>query len=456
MRQIFSISIMVLGILILPVDASGKSKDKPEYKTRILVSNACTAGDGAESIFGAIAGVALKPIIEAGVKGLGNAIKKAGEDKVTIKKAKQATHFYSIELGDGAQDETKVNLNVGCITIVDGALSTANADADKELDKITLVNNFLKANGQKALEESDANRFLNPIPGERLRRYFSSDIRYYGQYNVVVSSDKTAFRLQPQEALIGKPFKKSNKSKDRDIEIIISFDLPASNEEGATHAVSTSSFKKAKAYRYFAERDLSENGTGWMPMPGVTKSVIDRINSNQKRRIDLQALEDKLTSVQTDLRAVGLTAKQKVEFVKMESATKLAIKRLESLIENDEDVVSDATPITVKASIIETQKGSKFLQKLGEFIAENNETIGKPIFESIDPNTQKTANVAAEDNEDTLRIAAIEAIANFQIEDAKLGTERSDSNIRVAQIKAQQACRKLRAEGHEDLDCVGF
>ena len=113
-------------------------------------------------------------------------------------------------------------------------------------------------------------------------------------------------------------------------------------------------------------------------------------------------------------------------------------------------------PPTVGVTVTETQKGNEFLVNLGSFLSENSKTIAEPIANTLDPEKRKEAKAAEQDNEDALRIAVIEAIATYDTENAKEGTERDESKIKVAKIKASQACRKLQAAGYDDVSCIGF
>ena len=86
----------------------------------------------------------------------------------------------------------------------------------------------------------------------------------------------------------------------------------------------------------------------------------------------------------------------------------------------------------------------------------NSTEITNPIYEAIDPGTRSTAAITAQTSDDTLRIAAIEAVTAYTAENAKTGIDRSDAKIRVAKIKADAACRGLRNGGFDDIICLGF
>ena len=114
------------------------------------------------------------------------------------------------------------------------------------------------------------------------------------------------------------------------------------------------------------------------------------------------------------------------------------------------------SPGTVVVTLTETRDGNKFLTDLGSYITSNKAAIGQPFFNELDPTTREAADSAAADTKNTLKIAAIEAVAAHKAADAKTGDDRSEAVIRVTQIKAQQACRKLRENGQYEADCIGY
>jgi len=90
------------------------------------------------------------------------------------------------------------------------------------------------------------------------------------------------------------------------------------------------------------------------------------------------------------------------------------------------------------------------------FLEENNKVVAATIIEKLAPTKSKEAAALEADSEDALRIAAIEAVSSYGTENNKSGGDRDESKIRVAKIKASQACRKLRAAGYDDITCNNF
>ena len=429
------------------INNKSASDDKPV--TRVYVDSACPQNSGAESFGAVAAGLFLEPLISAGIKGIGGAIKKAGEDKLTTVRGSRSTHFYSLVLGETAQEETKINLLMGCLTIVHGQLSKSNDPAIKK----KVIADFLKRYPDR-IEEGNVNNYLSPDDLGGDTQVFSDDIRFFIQYQVALSNDLTAMRLVPVTALFGKRIGKGNKSKT-DLVIVSSFQTPSKSGTDGAFAMATSKFSDIQANKHFEDSELEYLATGWMPLPAIPEIVKARVKANAQRRLDLRTFQDTVGSLKTQISEEKKAAKKK-ELEKLLESALTSIERLKDLIVMDKEIISDTTPITVNVVLTETQKGNEFLVKLGTYLGENSTKIAKPIAEAVDPSKRETAKVATQDKEVTLRIAAIEAAASHEAEEDKTGNDRNESKIRVTKIKASQACRKLRAAGYDDVMCLGY
>jgi hypothetical protein len=182
--------------------------------------------------------------------------------------------------------------------------------------------------------------------------------------------------------------------------------------------------------------------------------VTARVKANSTRRLSVQTFNDTIAALNTEITNESDATKKKVLAVKRDVAL-VKVDRLEKLIEQD-NLLIETTPITMSVSLTETQKGNDFLVKFGTYLADNSAKIAPPLAEALDPTKRATAKAAEKDSDDILLITAVEAVASHQDEDAKLGNDRSESKIQVTKIKANQACRKLRAAGHDDVLCIGY
>ena len=250
-------------------------------------------------------------------------------------------------------------------------------------------------------------------------------------------------RFIPKKVLVGEALskKKGRSKKKRDLVTVISLQTPSQNGGGKAFAVATANFKDVTDGKFLNSSSLRHSGTGWMPLPAVPASVTTTLKANAKRQSDLATTIDTLSK----------TAAGSATHAQLTASKDALIKHI-----NLDKKLTRAAPITISASVVETQEGSKFLQKFGAFISKNSTEITNPIYEAIDPGTRSTAAITAQTSDDTLRIAAIEAVTAYTAENAKTGIDRSDAKIRVAKIKADAACRGLRNGGFDDIICLGF
>ena len=432
-------------------DSSGKSALGEKLVTRVYTDVTCPEQPTQEALAEILAGLFLKPLLETTVKGIGDAIKKAGEDQVTTRNAKSISHFYSVALGSGAQDATKVDIDIGCVTVVHGRLFDPRTPADtKEKQARDFAERF-------SVQPADVGRYLSPAEPNGGTREYTDDVRFFAQYALNLSDDNTAMYLEPITVLVGEPFKTPKRSAkgSRDIVLVLSMKLPSQNGGDDAFAVATSKYIKTKSNTRLSGVEVEDGRSGWMPLAPIPKSISVRIAANAKRRVDLQSLSDAANNYERLAAAEEDSAKKK-ELLAKKAAADISRKRLSKLITQDEEEISRVSPVTIEATLVETQKGNEFLVNLGSFISGKSSDIAQPIFDAIDPATKDKAASAELDNEDALRIAAIEAVGNFDSEDAKATPERDEVKIRIAKIKAEQACRKLRAAGHDDVSCVGF
>lgn len=530
MQRVFSIALM-LSFLGCASNNSVESQDKDKRLiTKVYTSPTCTplVPTVDPEFAQALAGLIVAPLVESAVKGVGNSIKKAGEDKVTTRNAIRRSNFYLVVFGDDAQERNDLKLNVGCVTVVHGAASTAT-DNDAIIERVAFRERFKsvaegsewiylfpgstltsdncpvaqesagkasnhspygsvssKNSADSAESQISAGSVSNQDPTPVASRptcanTFTEDIRFFAQYSATMSTDRTAMRLDPNTVLIGAPFVKPKRSASgkRDIVVVLSFQLPSQSGSGDGFAVSTSNFANVKSDTVVSPDKLSESVSGWMPLAPLPKTVSSLLSANEKRRKDLQAVTDELEILekrQKDLQALigELEADGKPvpketlnSILKVQekiTAAEAALSRLEEVLTRDESALSTVgdtpqsivAPVTVAATLVETQEGNEFLVKLGSFLSENSTKIAEPIIEQLDPAKRQAAAATAADAEDDLRVKALEAAAAYNLENAKTGDERNELAIRVAQIRAEQACRKLRAEGYEDVVCLGI
>lgn len=453
-KKLLIVIVASYSLLTACVSNPPKNEQNTAMATRVYSHVQCPKVSKPEALTEVLAGLFLAPLIESSIKGLGEAIKKAGEDQVTTRTATTVDHFYDITLGKKAGDETKIGQNIGCITVIYGQTSNATGQAAKEVQK--KFEERFKSVHSKLTSYATINNYLSPDDPTSGNLEFSDDVRFFAQYSIQLSEDKTALLLEPKMVLIGGPFAKpkGSSSGKRDIVLVVSFKLPSQGGGDEAFAVLTSNFSAVEDYTVQEGTALLGHSTGWMPMPPVPDNVATRLTANATRRIDLQSFVDLQEDLRTELESDGLTPAKRKELEKDKASAKRSAERLQKLISADQTAVELTAPVTITTSLVETQEGSKFLVNFGSFLSEKNKEISEPILEVIDPSKRKAAKAAEADTEDTLRVAAIEAVADYDTEDAKTGAARDEAKLRIAKIKAKQACRKLKAAGYEDISCL--
>ncbi|MGY6449924.1 hypothetical protein [Vibrio parahaemolyticus] len=438
---------IVLVVCIFNVAACSALKNNhvdESTVTRVFVDPVCPVTPSQEAIGELLVGLAIEPVIAAGIKGLGGALKAAGEDKVATTSGQDTSHFYEVNLGHDAQTSTSLNLDMGCITVVNGVLNDGGRVQTEQVDT------FL-ARYRTKMREDDVFNYLSPRDGTGDTQLFSDDIRFFAQYRVDISKDLTAMRFVPIRVISGARIGKSNKAQ-RDVVVIVSIAQPS--KDGA-FAIASSNFSNLAENKFFEPSELESMSSGWMPLPVVPEIVAKRIAANAERRNTLQNHQDLIEELDAQIAAEKNESKKVALKIKKSDAQK-SIDRLKAIIEEDNGVLKLITPVNVEITLTETQKGNDFLVKLGSYLSESNKTIAGEIAPELNPIQREAAKAKQADVEDTLRITAIDAVAAYEEEEEKTGAERSASKVRTTKIKASQACRKLRAIGQDDVVCVGF
>jgi len=454
--------------------ASGGAETTP-LATRLYLAPACPGETRPNALGEILAGLILKPILESAVSGLGDALVKAGKEQVTPVQVEESTHFYSIDWSDDPLKTSAVRLNQGCVTIVHGRLAAPPPDRATNAQLQTrfndaaeaLVANFQPPAGssEDGIIQDDAYQYLAPgqDDGSEPVLEFTEDIRFYGRFALSRSDDLTALKLEPRKILVGEHFvpPKRALSGKRDIVATLGLYGPGKTSKSEAFAVSSLAIKKAKSGTYFSGEDANSLSSGWFPLAAIPQPVLDQMKTWDTAQRDMMALKDLRSSVKAELAAIAdgsvtRTADQKRALEVQLSETETEIDRLSTRYGGFSAPYSLTAPVTVQLTLTETQEANKFLVDLGQYLSNNNEDIAKPFFDELDPATQRSESATEADNEDTLRIAAITAVSNYRKSAATEGEDRNETTIRVDRIKAEQACRKLRAAGYADIDCVGF
>jgi len=460
-------------VSVAPTANAAPKDDKP--KTRIYLDEQCPGESRPNAIGEVFISLLLKTAIETTINGIGNALIKAGEKQKTQVQIDESTHFYAVNWAKSALQTSEISLRNGCITIVHGVLAPPppeRAPVAQLRERVTdaekkLIARFRPPEGSLVdpIQVGQGYQYLAPSQSDSKEPIleFTDDIRFYGRFAVSRSDDLTALKLEPRAILIGDRFvpKKRGSSGKRDIVTTLGLHAPGQTGTAEAFALANVPFKNAKSGTYLAGEDASSLSSGWFPPAALPKSVQDRMKRWDTARRDLLALTDMKTSLQDELDAVNNGAitltPEKVRALNVKIAeTDREIDRHERRHGNFSEPFSQASPITVRVTLTETQDGNKFLVDLGNTITSKSKEIAEPIFETFDPATRRANALTEANNESALRKAAILAVDAFNDADAITGTDRDETTVRSTRIDAEVACRNLRAAGYSVIDCIGF
>lgn len=449
----------------------------PEIVTRLYLAEACPGDTKQNTLLEALFGVIFKPLIEMAIKGVGDSLKKAGEPEKTQLTTSDQSNFYKISWSNDAEKPSSIDLNVGCITIVRGELEKPATGADEAARKTrfdavasALVGKFKPPEDSTApaMQPSDVRRYLTPskqgtdavAAKSSYDLDFNQNILFFGQFAVTYSEDETAMRIRPKAVLIGDPLGKGNKR--RDLVLTFAFQGPGQTGTGDAFAVSTVSLSNAKAGTFLSEDDVSKLSSGWFPLAPLHDDVAAALKARDTAQDDLLALRDLKASLQAQLtRGKGedgkpLSTEDRDALTQKIEQADAQIARMNTQLEEDKIRFTLTSPVTLAATVTETQDGNKFLVDFGTFLSGNSEKLAEPLFNEFDPATRRAAKATEADAKDTLSIAAIEAVAAHVKAKATTGDDRDEVVIRTSEIKAKQACRKLKDAGYNEVDCLGY
>lgn len=381
----------------------------------------CSSGDNAPQagFVAALLGLVLEPLIEAGIKGVGDALKKAGAPSDIHVTGSKTTYMYAMnsgKVGPTRPVSPTADLNDRCILVAFGPAADGRTTDGRSVE-IPLA------------PPLDANGVLDKNLMPLFQSVFDTTKMTVLVANIEPSKDGSAFQLVPRYVDLGSAMRQGSATAKRTIAITFSLFPPGATADGTATAVRTIMFEDVTASKVIGRAASRSFATDWIPLPAVSDPAKARATAAGKRADDLAALElsrkptlkpDQLKKVDAD------------------------IARLKPLV--DADRLFLVTPVTWRADLHETGGGSKLLVALGGFLTGKAADIAKPIADSIDL-TKAEARAGADDQ---LRIDAITAIDEY----SKAVVAGDAAATRVALIKAQGACRRLEAGGFAEVSCT--
>jgi hypothetical protein len=367
----------------------------------------------------ALLGLVLEPLIEAGIKGVGDALKKAGAPSDIHVTGSKSTYMYAMN-SDPVSATRPVSptadLENHCILVAFGP-----AAKDRKVDGKTV--------GLPLDKVLDDTFQLDPSVRPQIESVLDSSRMTVVVVRIEPSKDGTAFALVPDYVRLGSAIRHGSATAKRTIAVTFSLFPPGANPDGTATAVRTIAFEDVTDAKTLPLADAAALATDWMPLPAIPDAAKTRATNAAKRIDDLAAL-------QASRNKPGLKQSQ---IAKIDSD----IARLNALISSDK--LFPVAPVTWRADFHETGGGSKLLVALGGFLSGKAADIAKPIADSIDPTKAETRAQA----NDQLRVDAITDTAAYN----KALVAGDVAVTRVALIKAQGSCRRLEAAGFAEPDC---
>jgi hypothetical protein len=264
-----------------------------------------------------------------------------------------------------------------------------------------------------------------------------------------VSPDRTAFRIVPQIIEIPGALRDRRLNRSRAVTVVLSMLPPGGTDEGAASVIRTFAFPNVSGPHGLSEARAQAMGTGWISLPALPEEVEARVTATAKRSTDFNALSEAITKNEATITQSG-DAAERARAQQENARARAAQEELRVLIAGDRQYLAAVAPYTIRADLAETTPGNRFLQKLGALISGNAEAVADPIAAAIDPRRRAASAEEVAAAEDNLRIAAVtEATALVEAR-----VEGNASTIRIAEIKATSACRRLRAAGYSDPACI--
>jgi hypothetical protein len=354
----------------------------------------CKTTGGNEGLIGMVLAAILPGLVKSGVKGIGDALTKAGQPDETTISGAASDHFYSLDQAKSAN-----GLTTRCMAfqvVYDGP------QADTQ--------NF----------RSEARKFYD-------ERGQQKAVAFLYTARVELAGDGSAWRLVPETIHVGPSLTASAKG-NRGRDLVLTMTVQGAAAKDNENVLATRSVNIARVADRLdtnligaGETETASYGTGWMPLPAVQGDIAAGFIEARKRLIERQKLEQ-------------------IEARKPAEQERLA--ELNRLSEHDAKAFAKVLPITVKFDLHETTDGNKFLMRVGEFISGQSDKIAAPIIEQLDPAKRREAEVKALTESTGLRVDAIAAIAAWNADKKE-----------VNRLKAQLACDKLRVYQIEESAC---
>lgn len=431
----------------------------PELSVVSWTAQTCVADDRSvqtTSFLGGVLGLVLGPAVEAGIKGLGNAIAKAGAGSDLHAEGRLDTHLYALDTPLVVIGPVQEVTGAGSVNLPSGARAIATAgvaqagfvrpclvvaagpragDADPRAVARELAEETHQGvvTGTSPMSQTNTPT-IAPDVLAKLQTALDPERMAIVAIEFDPSLDRTAFRLKPVAIHVGQAFDGSDKK--RGLAFTVSVVPPSATGEESAVATRTISFRDVAGAWSAGDGVAANYSTSWMPLPPLPDRDQETVESAAQRLADARAL----------LASLAEGKLKTEEAVKAEAD----LRNLAARLEGDKAAGADFAPYTIRADVHETRPGSKFLVKLGTLLAANAATIATPVAERLDPAKRAVATETELQKIEALRITAIEQAGDL----AKAQAAADAPATRIAQIRLGATCRQIAAAGYADAACL--
>ncbi len=491
-------------------------KNNPEVITSVRLLDHCPLTGSQEQSLGPSVLLAVLPsLVESSIKGIGEAIKSAGEAKSFVTTGKGTTDFYSF-------DENVVSLitnpETSCLVVFNAEVGGGAINPEFREDKAFFVAGKTRSgtlNHQFGITKSP---------------------KFYFEGSILPSADRSAFQLTPKTIYYGD--KIGTKKDVREMVLNIAFGKPNASGEDATFALYTTNVKRGPStpYHVTLAEILNRHDSKYLPLPAITADTTKRVDLfntqksqlkeliEQRRKVDqvldpqILVLEDNIGKIRKKLESDLIRAKtalenaekdclavpqdaeeacdvstnesikvlrrkfklaskndelisEKEQFektlaqIRNSNATSEKRKNLDASIKNlkrgigkTRKLLSRSTPVNITATITETTDSNKFLIALGEAISGAAETAKEKVIENLTPEDEDQKikdNIAELTLLYTARTEAIAAVSAWSVANSEYQSATDDTkSSKETALRLAYYNAKLKCEVVEEYSIV--
>lgn len=400
------------------------------------------------AFLGTLLSMAIGTVVEGGIKGLGDALVKAGSPKDINAQRTLNSHLYSVDIPEVASEPVSPTVSFArkCFVGIFGPKLDASTSAVPNQTSTTSPDSISQGYEIAGVEPLAEDGSLNARVFGAVGRVIDLEKSYVFVVEVESSDDGTAFRLVPKQVSFGSSF--DGRNRKRDVFFTVSFIPPAGLKDGSATATRTFSFKSIVQREPLSGPQANMKSTSWMPLPPIPENVNSKIKDARKRAADIYALNFNLEACASNGSDLGgRECLLSAEGIKKARSDR---QRLLALLQRDRDALGLVSPYSIQLAAKETRPGSKFLVRLGEFLSGNAEKLGEPIIERLDSEKRASAKEQSTAAVEALRITAITEASAY----AKAISDEDETAARIAEIKLGAACRQIEAAGFSDVACL--